>query len=126
MSDPAPPPDAAAPPAAKRGGCRGCLVTIAIFAAVPMLLVFAYVGWGVYANARAEDGSKAFCDAIRVGDPQARLDELAKGAHAPQNSFPTDDGRRYMYYGMIYTAYECRVVIVDGRVASKKIHAHME
>ena len=108
-------------PEKKKGGCRGCLVTIAIVAAVPVLLFVAYVAWGVYANARAERQSTAFCGAVKVGDSRARLLALAKGENAPGNTFDTDNGYRFMFYGMIFNARECRVVLAADRVVSKQL-----
>ena len=113
-----------APDSSRRKGCKGCLIAAAVFAAVPVFLFAAYVGWGIYANDRAERESKAFCDAIRIGDPIARVDELARGEHAPKNRFETEDGFRYMYYGMIYTARECRVHLVEGRVTARELIVH--
>ena len=108
-------------PGKKKGGCRGCLVTIAIFAAVPLLLFVGYGLWGVYANARAERQSAAFCGAVKVGDTRTRVLALAKGENAPGNTFDTDNGYRFMYYGMIYNAREFRVVLAADRVVSSQL-----
>ena len=110
----------------RRSGCKGCLVTIAIFAAAPVLLFVGYVAWGLWANARADRESAAVCASIKLGDTRNRVLEMAKGEHAPGNLFPLEDNKGYhfLYYGMIYTARECKVTIEADRVVAKELIAH--
>ena len=108
----------------RKRGYRGCLLAALGVAAVPVLLVAGYVIWGLWANARAEREANAVCDAIRVGDPVARLQDLAKGPHKPNRFIEHGEGYHFLYYGMIYSARVCRVDIANGRVASKKIVAY--
>ena len=108
------------PPAGKRKGCKGCLVAALVIAGVPVLLLVAYGVWGVYANDRAQRLATEFCAGVKPGDTEAQLKDLAAQA-SPGNQFATDDGYRFLWYGMIFNASECRVKLAGGRVASKEV-----
>jgi hypothetical protein len=98
------------------------LITLAIVVLAPVLLLAAYIAWGLWANERAEREARAMCASIKVGDTRSRVQELAKGEHEPGNFFPIDDkGYKLIYYGMIFHASECRVMISADRVVSKEI-----
>ena len=106
----------------RRNTWKGCLLTIAIFVLVPVLLLVAYIAWGVWANGHAEREAAAMCASIRIGDSRSHVQELAKGEHEPDSFFPIDDkGYKITYYGMIFHASECRVMIEADRVVSKEL-----
>jgi len=92
---------------------------LAAFVGLPFLLLVAYIAWGVWANERAERLASGFCAQVQVGATEASLKELAADA-SPGNQFPTDDGYKFIWYGMIFHASECRVKLAGGRVASKE------
>lgn len=107
---------------ARRSKWKGCLLAALLVIVLPILLLAAYIAWGLWANGRAEREAAAMCASINVGDPRSRVLELAKGEHEPGNFFPIDDkGYRLIYYGMIFNASECRVMITTDRVVSKEI-----
>ena len=85
------------------------------------LLFAAFVGWGVYANHRAESQADAFCRAVRPGEAIADVEKRAQGEDAPRHSGKdSDEVYHYYWYGMIFTAQECRVSTAGGRVTSKR------
>jgi len=102
-----------------RSGWKGCLIAFLVFVGAPFLLLVGYVVWGLWANDRAERLAAGFCASVRLGDDQARLKTLAE-EFSPGNQFPTDDGYRYIWYGMIFHASECRVKLAGGRVKEKE------
>ncbi len=100
---------------------KGCLYVVAGISLLLALLFVAFVGWGVYANHRAETQADAFCRAVRPGEAIADVEKRARGENAPRRSGKdSDDVYHYYWYGMIFTSQECRVTTVGGRVATAK------
>ena len=93
-------------------------------AGISLLLALAFatfVGWGVYANHRAESQADAFCKLVQVGEDIAGVEKRAQGEGAPKRSVKDrDEVYHYYWFGMIFTAHECRVATTQGRVASKQ------
>ena len=107
---------------AKRSKWKGCLLIALGVILLPILLLAAYIAWGVWANGHAESEAAAVCAAVKVGDPRSRVVELSQGEHEPGNFFPIDEkGYRFIYYGMIFHASECQVMITADRVVSKEV-----
>jgi len=103
----------------------GCLVAAASFALLMIVLFAAYVGWGIYANDRAETEARAFCQATKPGEELARVLERAKGPNPPRRYGSDSDGVYHFYwYGMIFNAQECAVATKGGRVVSAQVIAH--
>jgi hypothetical protein len=100
---------------------KGCLMAVAGISLLMALLFAAFVGWGVYANHRAESQADAFCRAVHPGEPIAEVEKRAQGTGAPGRSGKdSDEVYHYYWFGMIFTAHECRVATARGRVSSKQ------
>src|SRR5207342_1759 len=48
---------------------RGCLLAAGLLVLSMVAVVGLYIGWGLYANERAEKAANALCAGIRIGDP---------------------------------------------------------
>jgi hypothetical protein len=96
----------------------GCLLAAAGFCVLLIVLFAAYVGWGVYANQRAERQAAAFCSAAKPGQPIALVLERARGEGAPTRSAKDGEVYHFWWYGMIFNARECVVTSAAGRVVS--------
>ena len=102
----------------------GCLLTCAALALLLVLLFAAFVGWGLYANDRAEKQATAFCRSVRPGEDIARVLERAKGEDPPKRSFQSEQVWHFYWFGMIFNAQECEVTTAGGRVQSARVVAH--
>ena len=102
----------------------GCLLAAAAFSLLLVLLFAAYVGWGVYANRRAEREAAAFCTAAKPGQPIALVLERARGEGAPARKAQDGDAYHFWWYGMIFSARECVVTTKAGRVVSAQQVVH--
>src|SRR5690348_869628 len=98
----------------------GCLLAAAGICLLLALMLAAYVGWGVYANRRAEREAAAFCNAVKPGQDIAIVLERARGDGAPARSAHDGDAYRFWWYGMIFNARECVVTTAAGRVVSAR------
>ena len=100
---------------------KGCLIAMAGFSLLLALLFATYVGWGVYANNRAESQADAFCRTVRPGEAIAEVEKRAQGENAPRRSGKdSDEVYHYFWYGMIFNSQECQVATARGLVTSKK------
>jgi len=100
---------------------KGCLMAVAGVSLFIALLFAAYVGWGVYANHRAQRQADAFCEAVRRGDDIMKVEARAKGEDGPRRSGHTSEGvYHYYWYGMIFNSQECEVSTVAGRVSATR------
>lgn len=97
---------------------RGCLMVAAGIALLLLLLFAAAVGWGLYANDRAENNATAFCSAARPGQDIAVVLSRARGNGAPARGSHEGDVYRFWWYGWIFNAHQCVVTTAAGRVVS--------
>jgi hypothetical protein len=89
-----------------------------------VLVVAAFVGWGLYANSVADRGAAAFCKATRNGEDLAHLKERAQADHSMRKFYNEGDVYHFYWQGGIFYAGECEVTTASGRVASSRQVTH--
>ena len=98
----------------------GCLLAAAVISLLIAVMFAAAVGWGIYANDRAEREATAFCSAVKPGQDIAIVLERARGEGAPKRTAKDGEVYRFWWFGMIFNARECEVTTAAGRVVSAR------
>jgi len=103
---------------------RGCLLAAGLLVLSMVAVVGLYIGWGLYANERAEKAANALCAGIRIGDPVDAVIAKAQAADPAPRVQSGSEETYFIYQGMIFSARECHVSTVRGRITAKRVILH--
>jgi len=100
---------------------KGCLLAVGALVLAVLAALGIYIGWGLYANERAETAANALCAGTRVGDRIESVRTRAEAASPKPRIAEGTDEVHFIFQGMIFNARECQVSTAQGRVTAKRV-----
>jgi len=100
---------------------KGCLLAVGTLVLALLAVLGIYIGWGMYANERAETAATALCAGTRIGDSIESVRARAERADPQPRIATGTDQYHFTFQGAIFHARECQVSTAQGRVTARKV-----
>lgn len=100
---------------------KGCLLAVGTLVLAVLAVLGIYIGWGMYANERAEAAATALCAGTRIGDSIESVHARAERADPKPRVASGSEQYHFTFQGAIFHARECQVSTAQGRVTARKV-----
>lgn len=100
---------------------KGCLLAVGTLVLALLAVLGIYIGWGMYANERAETAATALCSGTRIGDSIGSVRARAERAEPKPRIASGSEQYHFTFQGAIFSARECQVSTAQGRVTARKV-----